>query len=270
MRYRTRCGRISTLQSTELGCAVLSYDVDGGTHANRPDDSSHRPCRMHHGGAATTTSVTASSVSTTSQPVATTSTQLPTSTEAALPAPNGVDPDSPCLERAVFGDPADSAYVLPFAVGEEYYLSQSYCFSEGGHSNQLSYDFDMPIGVQVLATRAGVVKEKREDSPDTGLGYGEHNYIFLQHEDGTVGFYAHLMMDGVEVDVGDEINVGDFIAWSGNSGLTGKPHLHFGVYQSWPPHEGYDVPINFRNASGQHDSRGGLAAWRLFEALPVN
>jgi len=190
-------------------------------------------------------------------------------TTAALPVPNGVNPDSPCLERAVFGDPADSRYILPYGAGEEYWISQSYCFSEGGHRNQLAYDFDMPIGAEVLAARGGVVKEVKEDSPDTGRGRGLHNYVFIQHNDGTVAFYAHLMLDGVAVEPGDEVEAGEFIAFAGNSGLTGGPHLHFGVYEYWPPREGDDVPVNFRNASGQHDSRGGLASWRLFEALPV-
>jgi hypothetical protein len=71
------------------------------------------------------------------------------------------------------------------------------------------------------------------------------------------------------VEAGDEVEAGEFIAFAGNSGLTGGPHLHFGVYQDWPPQEGYDVPVNFRNASGQHDSRCGLTIWRLFEALPA-
>ena len=192
-----------------------------------------------------------------------------TTTTEALPVPNGVNPNSPCLERAVFGDPAGSLYTLPYPVGEEYWISQSYCFSEGGHRNQLAYDFDMPVGAEVLASRAGVVKEVKQDSPDTGRGRGLHNYVFIQHDDGTVAFYAHLMLDGVAVKPGDEVEPGEFIAFAGNSGLTGGPHLHFGVYQYWPPREGADVPVNFRNASGQHDSRGGLAIWRLFEALPV-
>ena len=207
-----------------------------------------------------------------SAPISSTTTDPPeptTMSTEALPVPNGVDPDSPCLERAVFGDPVDSLYILPYNVGEEYWISQAYCFSQGGHSNQLAYDFDMPIGAEVVAARTGTVKEVKEDSPDTGRGRGLHNYVFIQHIDGTVAFYAHLMQDGVEVDPGDHVTAGQFIAYAGNSGLTGGPHLHFGVYQGWPPREGRDVPINFRNASGQHDSRGGLAIWRLFEALPV-
>jgi murein DD-endopeptidase MepM/ murein hydrolase activator NlpD len=209
----------------------------------------------------------------------TTTSAGPTSTTAAatttqparttlLPAPNGVNPDSPCLLRAEFDDPADSLYVLPWAAGGEYYLSQSYCFSEGGHRLQLAYDFDLPVGTDVLAARDGVVKSVKQDSPDDGQGYGEHNYVFIQHDDGSVAFYAHLMQDGVRVEVGDEIAVGDVIAQAGNSGLTGHPHLHFGVYQSWPPEEERDMPVNFRNAAGQHDSRGGLVSWRLYEALP--
>jgi len=197
-------------------------------------------------------------------------TTAPTTTTTRLPTPNGVNPDSPCLERAIFGDPAESDYLLPYAVGEEYYVSQSYCFSEGGHRNQLAYDFDMPIGANVLAARDGTVRAVKEDSPDTGEGYGEHNYVFLEHEDGTVAFYAHLQQNGVAVEIGDAVEAGELIAYAGNSGLTGHPHLHFGVYQHWPPTEGDDVPVNFRNASGQHDSRGGLAIWRLFEALPVD
>ena len=64
----------------------------------------------------------------------------------------------PCLERAVFGDPAESPYVLPYPVGRSYRLAQAYCYPRGGHRNQLAYDFDMPIGEPVVAARAGVVR----------------------------------------------------------------------------------------------------------------
>ncbi len=225
-------------------------------------------CSSNDGPAATTTTV--GMTSTAPSTVTSSSADTTATSTTALPTPNGVDPDSPCLERAVFGDPAESEYILPFPVGEEYWISQSYCFSQGGHSNQLAYDFDLPVGATVLAAREGVVMETKEDSPDTGRGMGLHNYVFVEHPDGTVAFYAHLMQDGVEVEPGDWVQAGEFIAFAGNSGLTGGPHLHFGVYQDWRPREGEDVPVNFRNASGQHDSRGGLAIWRLFEALPVD
>jgi len=236
---------------------VVLVLTSAGCSASGTDEATTAPVTM------TSTTAAPTTVSPSTLPVATTTT-------SALPAPNGVDPDSPCLLRAEFGDPADSEYVLPFHVGEEYYMSQAYCFSEGGHSNQLAYDFDLPVGTEVIAARAGVVKRIKEDSPDTGLGYGQHNYVFIQHDDATVAFYAHLQHDGVLVEPGDEVAAGDLIAHSGNSGLTGHPHLHFGVYQGWPPQEGSDVPVNFRNAHGQLDSRNGLVSWRWYVALPVD
>lgn len=237
-----------------LFAALCSCDGLAGDDQARPIDLATTTSAV----AVTTTAPPTTARPTTTQLVATTS----------LPAPNGVNPDSPCLVRAEFGDPGESPYVLPWKVGKEYYLSQSYCFSEGGHRLQLAYDFDLPVGTDVLAARAGVVKRIKQDSPDDGQGYGEHNYVFIQHDDGSVAFYAHLMQNGVPVEVGDEVAAGDVIASAGNSGLSGHPHLHFGVYQGWPPEEGRYVPVNFRNAAGQHDSRGGLVSWRLYEALP--
>jgi murein DD-endopeptidase MepM/ murein hydrolase activator NlpD len=199
-----------------------------------------------------------------------TTTTIPqaTTTTTAPPPPEGVDADSWCLERAVFGDPGESLYILPFREGEEYYVTQSYCFSMGGHAEQLAYDFDMPVGRSVIAARAGTVRDVVEHFPDTGEGYGEHNYVMVEHEDGTLAFYAHLHRDGVLVDRGDSVATGQVIAISGNSGLTGSPHLHFGVYRSWPPYEGFDVPVNFRNAQGPLDSRAGLMLHRHYLALP--
>jgi murein DD-endopeptidase MepM/ murein hydrolase activator NlpD len=176
--------------------------------------------------------------------------------------------DSSCLDRAHFGDPANSSYILPFPVGERFLCSQDYCYSRGGHSNQLSYDFDMNIGDVITAARRGTVITTVDHFPDTGQGEGNHNYIFILHPDGTLAFYAHLQQNGLLVALNDEVWQGQPIAYSGNSGLTGGPHLHFGVYQYYPPREGDDVPMNFRNAEGPLDERGGLIMGQWYEALP--
>jgi murein DD-endopeptidase MepM/ murein hydrolase activator NlpD len=187
-------------------------------------------------------------------------------TDLWLPPPPGVHPDSGCLRRANFGDPRYSEYVLPFAIGMTYQVSQSYCYSNGGHRNQLAYDFVLPIGADVVAARAGEVVGVREDSPDDGRGQGENNYVFIRHEDGTVALYAHLAQDRVDVEVGDLVEEGERIGASGNSGLTGGPHLHFGVYRTWPNREGDDVAVNFSNADGPLDARGGLLSGRVYTA----
>jgi hypothetical protein len=40
------------------------------------------------------------------------------------------------------------------------------------------------------------------------------------------------------------------------------------VYRWWPPEEGFDVPVNFRNADGPLDPNGGLMWFERYEALP--
>jgi murein DD-endopeptidase MepM/ murein hydrolase activator NlpD len=176
-----------------------------------------------------------------------------------------------CMERAVFGEPSESAYILPYPVGASYRLMQGYCYPKGGHRNQLAYDFEMSVGAQVIAARAGLVMEVRSDLPDDGKQpeSGQHNHIMIKHDDGTVAFYAHLKQDSILVKAGDRVSQGQPIAASGNSGNTqGMPHLHFGVYQSWPAIEGFDVPVNFRNAEGPLDERRGLRPGGFFKALP--
>ncbi len=177
----------------------------------------------------------------------------------------------PCMERAVFADPSESAYILPYPVGQSYRLMQGYCYPEGGHRNQLAYDFETPVGTIVIAARSGLVMKVRSDLPDDGKQpqSGQHNHIMIKHDDGTVAFYAHLKQDSILVKVADRVSRGQPIAASGNSGNTqGMPHLHFGVYEGWPAVEGFDMPVNFRNAEGTHDQRRGLRPGGFFKALP--
>ena len=176
-----------------------------------------------------------------------------------------------CIERAVFGDPSRSAYILPYPIGTSFRLMQGYCYSKGGHRNQLAYDFETPVGTQVIATRSGLVMKVRSDLPDDGKQpeSGQHNHIMIQHDDGTVAFYAHLKQGSILAKVADQVSQGQPIAESGNSGNTqGFPHLHFGVYEGWPAQEGFDVPVNFRNAEGTLDQRRGLRPGGYFKALP--
>jgi len=205
---------------------------------------------------------------TNTRPLGTTPPSTATRTPVIVPTPTL----SACMARASFGDPAESPYVLPYPVGKSYRVSQSYCFPEGGHRNQLAYDFRMPIGDDVTAARAGVVRDLRDETPDRGAleDNGLHNYVLIEHADGTTAFYAHLKQYGIVVQVGEYVEIGQWIADSGNSGLTVHPHLHFGVYASYPVVDGRDVPVNFRNTEGRLDARGGLIEWVFYRALPYD
>jgi murein DD-endopeptidase MepM/ murein hydrolase activator NlpD len=49
------------------------------------------------------------------------------------------------------------------------------------------------------------------------------------HDDGTLTEYVHLMQGGSAVRVGEKVAAGKLIGYSGNTGYSAGPHLHFAV-----------------------------------------
>jgi len=79
-------------------------------------------------------------------------------------------------------------------------------------------DINAGIGTPVIAAESGTVLVSTLDG-----GYGE--YIIIHHGDGLVSVYGHLKSRTVAR--GDTVSKGDLIGYSGNSGLSSGPHLHF-------------------------------------------
>jgi murein DD-endopeptidase MepM/ murein hydrolase activator NlpD len=170
-----------------------------------------------------------------------------------------------CLRRSDFGPPAVSDYILPFPTGRRYHLSQTYCFLHSTHRNEMAYDFDIPLGGEIVAARSGeviaVIDDRPNDSP-----WPDANYMEIRHQDATVASFIHLMQDSVPVAVGSIVEQEQVIARSSMSG-TILPHLHFVVFQDDPNVEGQDVPVNFSNSEGPLDPRGGLIQGQEYKAL---
>jgi murein DD-endopeptidase MepM/ murein hydrolase activator NlpD len=77
-----------------------------------------------------------------------------------------------------------------------------------------------------------VVVAMRKDSDKGGLKdemLSEGNYLMIRHGDGTRANYWHFKKDGVLVNVGDTVQQGQLIGFSGNTGYSAFPHLHFEV-----------------------------------------
>ena len=171
-----------------------------------------------------------------------------------------------CVARARFPNPADSPYILPFPAGRSYHLSQTYCFAASSHSNEYAYDFDIPLGEEIIAARAGEVVEVIEHFADD-QPWPDNNRLQIRHDDGTVARYLHVAQDSVVPQVGQRVEQGDVIALSAMSG-TILAHLHFAVYRGFPGVAGQDVSVNFRNMDGPVDQRFGLVHATLYAALP--
>jgi murein DD-endopeptidase MepM/ murein hydrolase activator NlpD len=124
-------------------------------------------------------------------------------------------------------------YSLPFEKGTEFRVAQVPGGTVITHRDDLSrYAIDMgvPEGTPVLAARAGVVIEVRDQFTEGGLDMDlveKANLVSILHTDGTFAQYVHLAPEGVLVHPGDHVEVGQVIAMSGNTGYSAGPHLHF-------------------------------------------
>ena len=56
-------------------------------------------------------------------------------------------------------------------------------------------------------------------------GYG--NLVIIDHQNGMESYYGHN--SSLTVSVGDKVYQGQQIAFSGNTGRSTGPHIHFGI-----------------------------------------
>ena len=82
-------------------------------------------------------------------------------------------------------------------------------------------DFAMPIGTPIYATANGVVLS-------AGIQPGYGHMVEIRHNFGFGARYGHLNGKYL-VKQGDFVRKGDIIAYSGNSGLSTGPHLHYEI-----------------------------------------
>jgi murein DD-endopeptidase MepM/ murein hydrolase activator NlpD len=127
-------------------------------------------------------------------------------------------------------------YGLPFLKGKRYKIlqGQNSTFTHKGNLSSYAIDFKMDIGQEVCAIRDGLVISIKEDSNQRGRNKkyrNDANFIIIAHKDGTFAQYVHLKKDGVLVSKNDTVKKGQVIGYSGNTGMSTEPHLHFAVYK---------------------------------------
>jgi murein DD-endopeptidase MepM/ murein hydrolase activator NlpD len=160
-----------------------------------------------------------------------------------------------------YPEQSTSSYILPFPVGFSYVVGQGNC-TAGSHSDdqEYAYDFDMPIGTTIIASRAGTVIAVEESFVDGNRTPGQENYVIIQHADDTISGYYHLTQYGGLAEVGSSVSQGDPVALSGDTGDSTEPHLHFEVLEC---QDCDSLPINFYNTRAHTN---GLLDGKSYEA----
>lgn len=150
----------------------------------------------------------------------------------------------------------DNSYIyrLPYEKGKFYKVAQA-CKGKFSHDDNSQYavDFLMPEGTPVHAARDGIVVETKDRSDKGGPARDYEdlaNHVIIRHQDGTTGEYVHLKKGGAAVKEGDSVKRGDLIGYSGNTGFSDSPHLHFGVYKAYDGNRRISFPVKFKSPEG--------------------
>ena len=102
--------------------------------------------------------------------------------------------------------------------------SHGWCTKPGNCPSGVYYypgiDYGIPTGTKVIGSKG--VAERVQDQ-GARVGYGKH--IRIRHPDNTLTVYGHLSEWYVKT--GDQIEDGQIIGLSGNTGYSTGPHLHF-------------------------------------------
>jgi murein DD-endopeptidase MepM/ murein hydrolase activator NlpD len=110
----------------------------------------------------------------------------------------------------------------------------------------------MSKGSPIHAARGGVVVSVQESFTTGGLNkkyFRRANMVVIKHEDGTQAYYGHLKHNGAVVAPGDSIKQHQLIAYSGNTGYSAFPHLHF-VVRGPSPDGWRPLPTRFQTRNG--------------------
>ncbi|MBI5005480.1 MAG: peptidoglycan DD-metalloendopeptidase family protein [Candidatus Lloydbacteria bacterium] len=136
-----------------------------------------------------------------------------------------IDPKSlPRAGKGVLAWPLKSVKITQYFGDTDFAKSGAY--KGQGHNG---IDFRASIGTEVFSAGNGTVTAT--GNTDTVRGcYSYGKWVLIRHNTGLSTLYAHLGL--IKVSPGEEVSTGELIGYSGATGYSTGPHLHFSVYAS--------------------------------------
>ncbi|MEY2664564.1 MAG: hypothetical protein RIT04_372 [Candidatus Parcubacteria bacterium] len=136
-----------------------------------------------------------------------------------------IDPSSiPHTGSGVLSYPLDNVRITQYFGNTPFATLNPQIYKGQGHTG---VDFAASIGTPVRASLSGTVVGVANTDLARGC-YSFGKWIMVKHGDGLSTLYAHLSLQSVSV--GQAVSTGQIIGYSGNTGYTTGPHLHYGVY----------------------------------------
>jgi murein DD-endopeptidase MepM/ murein hydrolase activator NlpD len=125
--------------------------------------------------------------------------------------------------------PSAVRLLLPFEPKDTAFVSQGNNgrFSHQGAS-RFAFDFNVPIGTAVVAAAPGLVLQTQDGfDRSADMDPDQYNFVLLDHGNGVLTEYGHLRHHGTRVRPGQHVAQGELIGYSGDTGMSTGPHLHF-------------------------------------------
>lgn len=136
-----------------------------------------------------------------------------------------LDPNKiPTAGTAVFRWPLDKPYITQYFGYTKFALSGAY---NGSAHNGI--DMGTPVGTKIYAPLSGTVRNVGNTDLVPGC-YSWGKWVLIDHPNGLSSMFAHLSQPSVTP--GQQVNTGDIIGYSGNTGYSTGAHLHYTVYVS--------------------------------------
>lgn len=135
--------------------------------------------------------------------------------------PNTIPPQG----TAVFNWPVETVRITQLFGGTEFAKQNASVY--GGRAYHPGVDFGVPLGTKIFAPLAGVVRTTGNTDLVPGC-YSWGKWTLIDHANGLSTLYAHQSVQSVVA--GQTVTTGEVIGYSGNTGYSTGPHLHFTVY----------------------------------------
>jgi murein DD-endopeptidase MepM/ murein hydrolase activator NlpD len=135
--------------------------------------------------------------------------------------PNTIPPPG----TRVFSWPLASITITQYFGGTEFAKRNASVYA--GRAYHPGVDFGTPRGTKIYAPLGGTVRATGNTDAFAGC-YSWGKWTLIDHPNGLSTLYAH--QDTISVVPGQSVATGEVIGYSGNTGYSTGPHLHFTVY----------------------------------------
>ena len=136
-----------------------------------------------------------------------------------------VDPGSiPSSGSGVLAWPLDTILITQYFGNTPFASANPQVYGGRGHNG---IDLSASTGTRVKAALSGTVTATGNTDLQPGC-YSYGKWVLVRHANGLSTLYAHLSV--ISVNPGASLKTGDIIGFSGNTGYSTGPHLHFTVF----------------------------------------